>query len=143
MPRKPRKTSASGVYHFVTRGVNKKKLFHKDDDYRAYLLLVKEYADRFDVQTYHYCLMTNHIHLVLKSPDLEMLGKFAHFVQRRYAYYYCKTHRWSEQVFKRNYSSFPIESDAYLLECGRYVERNPLTAKLVGSPEEHRLRKKG
>ncbi len=131
MPRKPRQPSPSGVYHFITRGVNKKKLFHGQEDYKSYLRLLKEYRDKFNVQIYHYCLMTNHIHLALKSENLQTLSQFAHFTQRRYAYYYCKTHRWSEQVFRRNFMSLPIHDDTYLLECGRYIERNPLKAKLV------------
>ena len=131
MPRKPRQESPVGVYHFITRGVNKKKLFHKDKDYKSYLELISEYRDRFNIQIYHYCLMTNHVHLLLKATDLSALSQFGHFTQRRYAYYYCKTYHWSEQVFRRNFTSLPIAEDAHLLECGRYIERNPLKAKLV------------
>ena len=75
--------------------------------------------------------MTNHVHLALKTDDLETLSQFAYFTQRRYAYYYFKTYRWSEQVFRRNFGSIPINNDTYLLECARYIERNPLKAKLV------------
>lgn len=131
MPRKPRQASESGVYHFITRGVNKKKLFHCNEDFKVYLSLLKEYAEVLSIKIHHYCLMTNHVHLVLHTEELSTLSRFAYFTQRRYAYHYCKVHNWSEQVFRRNFSSFPIQDDIYLLECGRYVERNPLKANLV------------
>ncbi len=137
MARKPRVGSQSGYYHFITRGVNKKKIFHKQGDFEYYLKLLREYCGRFNILLFHYCVMSNHIHLVVKTEDLKSLGRFGHFTHRRYAYYYCKTHRWSEQVFRRNFLSIPIETDAYLLECGRYIERNPKDAKIVMDPADY------
>ncbi len=137
MPRKPRRESESGVYHFIARGVNKKKLFHRPEDYEFYRALLVEYKTALGIKIYHYCLMNNHVHLVLKAPDLSALSRFGHFIQRRYAYYYCKTYRWAEQVFRKRFLSLPIENDAYLLECGRYIERNPLEAKLVDQVEKY------
>ena len=80
--------------------------------------------------------MNNHTHILLKSPDIESLSRFGHFLQRRYAYYYCKSYHWSEQVFKKRFISIPIDKDSYLLECGRYIERNPVRAKLVQDPKD-------
>ena len=137
MARKPREESAAGIYHFVTRGVNKKQLFHQKEDYAYFLELVKEYIKKLDMQAYHYCLLTNHAHLVVSAPNLKALGQFGHFVHRRYAYYYCKTHNWSEQVFRRHFRSKPIADDAYLLECGRYIERNPVEAGLAQTPRDY------
>ncbi len=131
MARRPRQESPTQVYHFMNRGVNKKKIFHEKRDFDCYRKLLKEYSVRLDIQIYHYCFMSNHTHLLLKAPDIYSLSKFGHFVQRRYAYYYCKTYHWSEQVFRKRFLSIPIEKDEYLLECGRYIERNPLEAKLV------------
>ncbi len=131
MPRKPRQWSDSGYYHFINRGVNKKKIFHDHDDFDFYRSLLREYKERFEISILHYCLMSNHTHLILRCEDLKSLGRFAHFLQRRYAYYYCKNHQWSEQVFRSRYLSIPIENEAYLLECGRYIERNPIEANIV------------
>lgn len=136
MPRKPRQTSKTGVYHFINRGVNKKKLFHKGSDYRQYLKLMEEYSNRLEVQIHHYCLMNNHTHILLRCPDIGSLSRFGHFIQRRYAYYYCKTHHWAEQVFRKRFISVPIDKDSYLLECGRYIERNPVRARLVEDPKD-------
>lgn len=137
MPRKPRQPSESGYHHFINRGVNKKKIFHRPEDYAFYKGLLSEYKSELGIQIIHYCLMTNHTHMAVYSPDITTLGKFAHFLQRRYAYYYCKTYKWSEQVFRNRYLSIPIEKDTYLLECGRYIERNPLSANLVADLKDY------
>lgn len=137
MPRKPRQISPAGVYHFISRGVNKKHLFHCRDDYEYYLCLLKEYSERLAIKIYHYCLMPNHTHLLIQVDDVTSLSRFGHFVQRRYAYYYCKNHHWSEQVFRKRFISLPVEDDQYLLECGRYIERNPLKTKLCSDPKDY------
>ena len=131
MPRRPRQGSPTGVYHFITRGVNKKRLFHDKKDFQFYMALMLEYKEKLKIEIYHYCLMSNHTHLLVKTEDLVSLSQFGHFLQRRYAYYYCKTRHWSEQVFRSRFLSVSVDTDAYLLECGRYIERNPLEAGLV------------
>jgi putative transposase len=131
MPRKPRMQSTSGYYHWISRGLNKKKVFHRKSDFETFLELIKEHKDVCGVEIYHYCLMTNHIHLLIKTENVPSLSKFSHFLLRRYAYYYCKTHRWRGQVFTRMYRSVPIHNEEYLLECGRYIERNPVRANLT------------
>lgn len=137
MPRRNRTESKTGFYHFINRGVNKKTLFHKKNDYEAYLKLIEEYSIKLGIKIYHYCLMSNHSHILLNAESHDSLSKFAHFIQRRYAYYYCKTYHWSEQVFRKRFISIPIERDEYLLECGRYIERNPLSANLVKDPKNY------
>jgi len=138
MPRKPRQWSSSGYYHFINRGVSKKKIFHRDEDFDFYRDLLMEYKERFNVRILHYCFMSNHTHMIVGCDDISSLGRFAHFLQRRYAYYYCKTYHWAEQVFRNRYTSIPIEKDAYLLECGRYIERNPLDAGIAQDPKDYK-----
>lgn len=137
MARRPRQISASGVYHFINRGINKKHLFHHANDYIFWLKLVEEYKERFQIKIYHYCLMTNHTHFLVHSNESQSLSKFAYFIQRRYAYYYCKTYHWAGQVFQNRFKSIAVEDDAYLLECGRYIERNPLGAGLAVDPKDY------
>ena len=137
MPRKPRTESSTGVYHLMARGVNKKRIFHVKRDYEAFLALVSEYCRELNVQVYHYCILPNHTHFVLRADSLAVLSRFGYILHRRYAYYYCKAHPWSEQVFRRHFLSKPIGDDTYLLECGRYVERNPIEAGLAKAPEDY------
>ena len=137
MPRKRREESPTGVYHWIARGMNKKDLFHKPEDYRRFRELIREYQAAFSILIYHYCLMTNHVHMLVHSETRERLSRFSHFVQRRYAYYYCGKYKWTGSVFQRGFKSLPVDRDEYLLECGRYIERNPLKAKLVKDPADY------
>ena len=134
MPRKARSQSDAGIYHFINRGVIKKALFHKAGDYENYKELMEMHAHELGIKIYHYCLMTNHTHILLRAPDLRSLSRFGYYVLRRYAHYYSKTYAWQEQVFRKRFVSIPINKDSYLLECGRYIERNPVRAKMVEDP---------
>ena len=137
MPRKKRIPSPTGVYHWINRGINRKHLFHFKDDHEYFLKLLKEHKTQFDIDIYHYCLMPNHIHLLLRADDIASLSRFSQYLQRRYAYYYCKNHKWKGQVFQRMYKSIAVDKDTYLLECGRYIERNPVRANLVKEPGQY------
>jgi putative transposase len=137
MPRTKRRVSPTGIYHWIVRGLNRKQLFHQKNDYEHFEVLLREYIGKFGITVYHYCYMSNHVHLLIKANDLKDLAGFSHYVQRRYAYYYCKEHQWNGGVFQRRYRSHGIEEESYLLECGRYIERNPLKAKVVKRPEQY------
>ena len=113
------------------------KLFHQDEDYKQFSDLMRQYRDNYQIAIYHYCLMTNHAHLLLKADTLENLSGFSHFVQRRYAYYICGKYKRNGSVFRQGYRSLPIDRDEYLLECGRYIERNPIAAGMVSMPEDY------
>ena len=122
MPRKNRVESPTGIYHWINRGILKKDLFHKDSDYLFFLKLLREYKSVYGIHIYHYCLMTNHIHLLMAASSSYELSKFSQAVQRRYAYYYSKTYRWVGGIFQGRYRSFPIDKDTYLRDivkcCG-------------------------
>ena len=132
-----RKDSESGFHHVMMRGVVQKNLFHKPTDYEYFMNLLFEYKKKFGTHIYHYCLMTNHIHLILRTDSLAELGLYAHFVQRRYAYQYRRVYDWKGQVFQHNFKNAPIETDAYMAECGRYIERNPVNGGIVNKPEDY------
>jgi len=127
MSRKRRQESSTNTYHWICRGIHKKEIFHRPEDFKFFKSLLIEYKNLFDIHIYHYCLMTNHAHLLICSPAVQNMAKFSQLVQRRYAYYYCGSYRWIGNVFQRGYRSIPIDKDTYLLECGRYIERNPAT----------------
>ena len=123
--------SACDVYHFMSRGVHRREIFHVPVDYSYYLELNNKYIQKLSVEVFHYCLMPNHTHFLIRTDDISKLSRLAHYVQREYVFYYRKKYNWSGQLFQRCFASKPINDDTYLLECGRYIERNPLTAGLV------------
>ncbi len=135
MGRKRRVWSDSGFYHVVARGNNRQRVFREEKDYSCYLRLCAAALASYDVQLYHYCLMPNHIHLLLGVSSPEKLVRFMHQIQRRYWFHMRTTYRFSGHLWQGRYHSFPIETESYLLECGRYIERNPLQAALVAGVE--------
>ena len=137
MPRKRRLQSPTGVYHWITRGINKKELFHHSKDYDYFKGLLAEYKQSYDILIYHYCLMRNHVHMLIYSPSVEATARFSQYVHRRYAYYYCAKYHWSGSIFQRGYRSLVVDKEAYLLECGRYIEANPVKARLLEDPGQY------
>lgn len=131
MPRKPRILIDGGYYHIVTRGIDRRKLFRYHNDYKYFLKTIRKYLKKFRVSIVHYCLMPNHIHLLIQAKKAEDLPKFMQAVLQVYASYFRKRHASVGFVFQNRYKSSAIERDSYLLECGRYIERNPLRAKII------------
>ncbi len=136
MPRVPREQSSSGCYHVIIRGNNKQTLFPEPQDFEKFIELMISRLDSALIHLYHYCLMTNHVHLVMRCENKAHLARYMHSIQRSYHHHYRKTYTLFGHLTQGRYRSFPIEEDAYLLECGRYVERNPVRAGLVSNPED-------
>lgn len=137
MPRKRREESPTGVHHWIARGINRKNLFHQPQDYSVFLELTAKFAIQFRIKLYHYCLMTNHIHMLIHCPDLESIVVFSHYLKRTYAYYQSDQYKISGSTFERMYRSKPVLEDIYLLECARYIDRNPLRAGCTQSLEAY------
>ena len=131
MPRKKREESATGIYHWIARGVNRKDFFHQKNDYTTFLEFLALFAHQFDVKVYHYCLMTNHVHMLIHTSSLKSMVTFSHYLKRKYAYYQSEKYKVSGATFERMYRSKPVHQDTYLLECARYIDRNPLRAGCV------------
>ena len=131
MPRKPRILVKGGYYHILTRGNDRRKLFRYKQDYRYFLEIVRKYLAKFQISIIHYCLMPNHLHLLIQAHEAGDLPKFMQGVLQVYADYFRKKYGSVGFVFQNRYKSFLIDSEAYLLECGRYIERNPLRAGLT------------
>ncbi len=131
MPRRPRVLIDNGYYHVVTRGIDKRRLFQDQQDYRCFKDLMKEYLDEFQINILHYCLMPNHIHLLVWAVKADDLPKFMQGVLQVYASQFRKKYHSVGFIYQNRYKSHLIDKDSYLLECARYIERNPLRAGLT------------
>ena len=131
MSRRDRELVDGGYYHIVTRGIDKRKLFRYKQDYRYFLQVIKKYLLKFKVNIIHYCFMSNHIHLLIKAEKAEDLPKFMQVVLQVYAIHFRKKYHSFGFVFQNRYKSCFIDKDSYLLECARYIERNPLRAGII------------
>ena len=115
MPRAPRCLVDGGYYHVVTRGIDRRKLFRYPQDYKLFLEIIEKYLCKFQVNIIHYCLMSNHIHLLIQAVKSEDLPKFMQVVLQVYASYFRKKYKSVGFVFQNRYKSFFIDNESYLL----------------------------
>jgi len=138
MPRDARRLVDGGCYHVVTRGIDRRTLFGDELDNQYFLDVVCANLTRFEISIFHYCLMINHIHLLIKVARAADLPKFMQAVLQSYAAYFRKKYLSVGFIFQNRYKSKLIDNDAYLLECGRYIERNPLRSKIISELSKYR-----
>ena len=132
MARKPRLFAPGILYHVIVRGNQRQKTFAKDGDYQVYLEKLAQYRQRYGVTIYAYCLMPNHVHLLLECSG-SPLGKFMQGLQQSYTQYYNRTYHKVGHLFQGRYQAILCQKDAYLLELVRYIHLNPARSKLVAS----------
>lgn len=137
MARRPRVFAAGLLYHVIVRGNQRQKTFLNDQDYRAYLERLAKYRERFGYSVYAYCLMPNHVHLLLESSD-QPLAKLMQGLQQSYSQYFNRSHRKVGHVFQGRYKAIICARDEYLLELVRYIHLNPVRAGMVKGPERYR-----
>ena len=124
----------SQVFHVINRGILRQEIFHDDNDVFYFPAAIKRYKARVDFKVYHWCVMPNHYHLRLEFSEGYLISKVIGACQQIYAFYYHKKYSTAGRLFQNRFKSQAIEKDAYLLSCGRYIELNPLRAKLVKNP---------
>lgn len=137
MPRGPRTLIDGGTYHVMARGNNGQVLFHADHDFQRYLRLLLAQIRAHRLQLFHYALMPDHVHLVLRIEAAKSLSKAMHSLSLTYSHYYRKRHRYTGHLWQGRFKSAAIHDDSYLLECGRYVELNPVRAGLADHPRRY------
>ncbi|MGE5417707.1 MAG: transposase [Acidobacteriota bacterium] len=138
MPRLQRELSATGVYHVMIRGNERKDIFLDDDDRQRFLqtLVDKKNKDKFSI--YAYCLMSNHAHLLVRDTLEEPIALIMKKINGSYAYYFNKKYRRIGHVFHDRFKSETVENDKYLLTVTRYIHHNPLKAGIVDNLEAYR-----
>jgi len=137
MPRIPRSLIDNGYYHIVTRGNDRRKLFRRRDDYVRILEIIRLYVEKYQVRIFHYCLMPNHIHLLIQAIESADLPKFMQGILQVYANYFRMKYDSTGFLFQNRYRSILIEKESYLLDCARYIERNPLRAKICNDLKDY------
>ena len=133
MPRIARGLSKNCIYHILNRGNGKQNIFHKEQDYKAFIDLVKEAKTRYSVKIFAYCLMPNHFHLILMPHLPEELSKFMQWLMTSHVRRYHKHYGTSGHIWQGRFKSFIIQKENYLLTAIKYVEGNPVRAGMVSS----------
>ena len=139
MPRTGRIVVENMPHHIVQRGHCRNAVFIEESDYCYYLETLKEWKEKLNVKVYSWCLMTNHVHLILDPGDSKhSIGKLMKRLAGRQTRYVNKKEKRTGSLWDGRYKMSLIDRDAYLLQCSRYVELNPVKAGIVEWAEEYR-----
>ena len=125
------------VYHVICRGNNRQVIFRDDLDRKRYLEKLSLYCLDKKVDLLGYCLMANHVHVLLETPEGN-LSKMMQAFQTSYTLYFNRRHGRSGHVFEQRYQAMLVDKDNYLLQVSRYIHRNPVAARLVERAQDYR-----
>jgi len=129
--------SRSGIYHIMLRGANRQEIFHDDEDCLNFLELIHKYKLKTEVGIYSWCLMSNHVHLLLKEGN-EDVSTTMKRIGVSYVSYYNWKYRTTGHLFQDRFKSENIEDIRYLLTVVRYIHQNPVKAGIVNRMDEWR-----
>lgn len=128
MPRAARKKSQSSIYHIMIRGINRQDIFEDNEDREKFIQTLAIYKEKCNFQVYGYCLMNNHIHLLIKD---ECLSTTMRRICSSYVYWYNNKYKRCGHLYQDRFKSEPVEDDSYLLTVLRYIHQNSLKAGMV------------
>ena len=138
MSRKPRESSKTRVYHVMVRGINKQQIFYEDEDCAAFLRILTEVKNICSFKIHSYCLMGNHVHILVEEKDPGTLDTFMKRITVRFVYWYNRKYERSGHLFQDRFKSEAVEDAKYFCTVVRYIHRNPLKAGLVQKLDEYK-----
>jgi len=136
MPRRARVVFEGVVHHITQRGNYRQNVFEDDSDKSKYIEFIREYSEKYGMKIYAYCLMSNHVHFIaapVKEDSLAMTFKYSNM---RYSSYFNRKNKRSGHLWQGRFYSCPLQFE-HALEALRYVERNPVRARMVELPWEY------
>lgn len=137
MPRQPRLDLPNIPQHVVQRGNDRQPCFFAPQDYMRYLTELREISLREGCQVHAYVLMTNHVHLLVTPEAPGRMGRLMQALGRRYVRYVNDRYRRTGTLWEGRYKSCLVNSDTHLLRCYRYIELNPVRARMVAHPADY------
>ncbi|MBQ7761383.1 MAG: transposase [Clostridia bacterium] len=138
MSRQARTLSKTGTYHVMLRGINQQQIFQETEDYNKFIEIVKECKQTKDFNIYAYCLMGNHVHLLLKENE-ETIGQVIKRIASRFASWYNIKYQRVGHLFQDRFKSEPVETNEYFLTVLRYIHQNPVKANICEFVEEYKF----
>ena len=136
MPRKPRALSSTGIYHIILRSVNQHIIFEEDSDYQKFLFILSDCKKKYDIDIFAYCLMDNHIHLLLRLPD-DKLSSFFQSLGTLFVRWYNNKYSRSGHLFQDRFYSSAVESERAFLATLIYIHNNPVKANMCRYASEY------
>lgn len=137
MPRKAREKSESGIYHVMLRGINKQQIFLDDEDFEKFLWVLHDVKEVSEYKLLAYCLMGNHIHLLLKVGK-EPIEQIFRRIGTKFVYWYNIKYQRVGHLFQGRFKSEPIDDESYLFTVIRYIHQNPVKANICDNVGDYR-----
>lgn len=138
MPRKARKYVRASFFHVMCQGIKKEDIFSNKKHINKYLKLLKKYKDEFFIDIIAYCIMPNHVHLLLHSYNIQNISKFMHKLNGVYGMYYNDLEERVGYVFRDRFKMEEITDDKYLKNCIFYIHNNPVKAGICNIPSSYK-----
>ncbi len=136
MPRTARVKSESGIYHAMLRGINRQQIFEDNEDYEKFLQVLAACKKVSQFKLYAYCLMGNHIHLLLQ-PEKEPIDLIFKRIGSRFVYWYNDKYRRTGHLFQDRYKSQAVEDEHAFLAVIRYIHQNPVKAGICPAAKDY------
>lgn len=137
MPRTARIVIPGYPHHVVQRGHNRQATFERTDDFARYLRSLSELREECEVRVLAWCLMTNHVHLLLVPGRTDSLARLMKRLAGRQTRYHNAQARRTGTLWESRFKSSIVQRDGYLHACSRYIELNPVRAGIVVAPEDY------
>lgn len=137
MPRPLRPIEAGLIYHVINRGNNRQDVFHKPGDFEAFLKALGDLQQRKPFALYGYCLLNNHFHLLIRPLEGTSISRIMQSLLVSHTERYHKQHRSGGHVWQGRFKSPVIQNDEHALTVLRYIEANPLRARIVQRGEDY------
>lgn len=134
MPRINRQFSNTKVYHIILRGIDKQDIFLEEMDYKVIIKILKELQEKYQYEIYAYCLMNNHIHLVIYDID-NQLSRIMQSIGIKYSKYFNKKYERAGHLFQNRFLSKNVEDREYFKCLCRYIHKNPQKAQISKTEE--------
>jgi putative transposase len=132
LPRVARAKSCTGIYHVMLRGINRQTIFEEDGDKRKFLETLRKYKEISKFELYAYCLMDNHIHMLIKEKE-ESISISIQRISSSYVYWYNTKYERCGHLFQDRFKSEKVETNVSFLKVIRYIHQNPLKAGLANT----------
>ena len=136
MPRTARIKITTGIYHIMLRGINRQNIFEDDEDNEIFIQIMRKCKEISKFEIYAYCLMGNHVHVLIKEKE-EGIDQIFKRIGSRYVYWYNRKYERIGHLFQDRYKSEPVEDDEYFMTVLRYILQNPVKAGLCCKIEEY------
>lgn len=137
MSRFPRNYIKTIFFHVITQGINKSYIFEKSEDIKYHIKTMYKLSAQHEIKIIAYCIMNNHVHMLIETYDIKELSKYMQRLNTTYAKYYNKKYNRVGYVFRDRYKTEGIYSEEQLYNCIKYIYDNPVKAGICNRPEEY------